>query len=119
MPRTLELNCLVLGDDPGLIFTVKISEGEYVCALKKEIWKENRNKFKDVRPDALILWKVSLPVNRKLKQKLDAFEPDEETKLRKPITRLSSVFRNPKDGHLHIIVQHPCECPYLVPSPQR
>ena len=115
--RILELNCLILGDDPSLIFTVEISETRPVSILKKEIWKENRNSFKAVDADTLVLWKVSLPVNENFKQILGEFEPDEEIELRQPLTRLSSVFRNPKDGYLHIIVQRPCECPYLVPSP--
>ena len=119
-PRPLELNCLVIGDDPSHLFTVKISDTESVSILKEEIWKKNPNAFNGVDANTLLLWKVSIFVDDNLQQLLKEFEPVEELALRRPVSKLSSVFPNlPEDEHLHILIQRPCECPFLVPSPRR
>ena len=54
-PRTLELNCLVLGneDDPSHLF---ISDTESVSILKEEIWKKMQNAFNGVDANTLVLW---------------------------------------------------------------
>ena len=57
----LELNCLVLGDEPSLIFTVKISETKFFSILKDEIWKEKTPKFNHVPAFKLVVRKVSFP----------------------------------------------------------
>src|ERR1700728_2527824 len=115
--RTLELNCLVLGENPNNIFTVKILDTECVYALKKEIWKKKvKDAFNDVDAKDLFLWKVSFPFGNKLQQILDEFEPVKELLLPIPISEVSTVFHDlPEDEHLHILVRHPCEYPYLVP----
>jgi Crinkler effector protein N-terminal domain len=118
--RTLELNCLVLGDDPSNVFTLKISDTESVAALKQEILKEKPKTFKDVKADTLVIWKVSIPDDDNFQKMLDEFEPVEGLALQRPQTCLSSVFLNlPEDEHLHILIQRPCEYTYLVPSPRR
>jgi Crinkler effector protein N-terminal domain len=114
--RTLELNCLVLGENPNHIFTVKILDTEYVCDLKDEIWKKKeKDAFNDVDAKDLFLWKVSLPFGDNLQQILDEFELVKELLLQS-VYKLSTVFHDlPEDEHLHILVRHPCEYPYLVP----
>jgi Crinkler effector protein N-terminal domain len=116
LPRTLELNCLVLGDDPSHLFTVKISDTEYVSILKDEIWKKKKNAFNGVDANTLVLWEVSFPFGDNIQQILDKFKPVKELALRRPASRLSSVFHYlPKDEHIHILIRHPCECTYLYP----
>ena len=68
--RKLKLNCLILGNDPSRIFTVEISDTENVSILKKEIRGENQDAFKDFDTKRLVLWKVSLPINRQFQQML-------------------------------------------------
>jgi hypothetical protein len=61
MPRILELNCWVLGDDPDHVFTVKITGTENVSALKEEIKNKKRPVFDHIPADSLKLWKVGDP----------------------------------------------------------
>jgi Crinkler effector protein N-terminal domain len=115
--RTLDLNCLVLGENPNNIFTVKIMDTKCVYALKKEIRKKKKKDiFKYVDANELDLWKVSFPFGDNHQQILDEFEPVEELSMQEPVDKLSTVFHDlPDDEHLHILIRHPCEYPYLVP----
>jgi len=45
MPDTLELNCLVSGDDPGNTFTIEIASTKNVSALKDAIKDKNSQLF--------------------------------------------------------------------------
>jgi hypothetical protein len=70
---------------------------------------------KGVDAKTLVLWKVSFFITNNSEQKFDEYELDDNAKLRQPISRLSSVFGNlPVEGHLHILIQLPCERPYLA-----
>jgi hypothetical protein len=42
MPSTLELNCLVLGDDLSHIFTIEIADTKTVGTLRKVIKDEKK-----------------------------------------------------------------------------
>ena len=53
---TLSLNCLVLGDEPEKMFTVKISKTENVSILRKLI----KEKAPHVTASDLQLWKLDL-----------------------------------------------------------
>ena len=107
MSRTLELNCLVNGDDPSHVFTVKIGNDESVSTLKEEIWKKKKPAFDHVPADTLVIWKVSIPIDDDL-DPLDTLNLSEEQKLRRPATRLLKVFPHPLEEELiHIIVQSP------------
>jgi hypothetical protein len=55
----LELNCLVLGDDPIKLFTVTIPSSKNVSALREAI-KKKEHTFHNVDADTLRLWKVIL-----------------------------------------------------------
>jgi hypothetical protein len=97
---SVNLNCWVLGDGTGQVFSVKISSTESVIALKKAI-KEKKVALQHIDADALTLWKVSIPVD-------DVFE--EKVKLQDkllPVKRLSHLFNQPDDQDLHIVVQFP------------
>jgi hypothetical protein len=103
----LELNCLVLGDDPSHLFPVEIANTKTVGALKEEIWKKKENAFKGIDADTLVLWKVSF-ADENLQQGLAKFDPANGDLLRRPAARLNNVFPNqPQDEHLHILIQRP------------
>ena len=55
----LDLNCIVLSDDPSHVFPVKIARTESISTLKKMIKEEKKPAFDHVPTDTLSLWKVS------------------------------------------------------------
>ncbi|KIM79435.1 hypothetical protein PILCRDRAFT_74257 [Piloderma croceum F 1598] len=59
----LNLNCLVLDDDTSRIFLIEIAERKTVGALRKAIKDEKEHAFQHVDADALLLWKIFLPIN--------------------------------------------------------
>jgi hypothetical protein len=114
--RTLELNCLVLGNDPS-IFTVEIASSKTVSILKDMIKEKKQNEFKDVDADTLILWKVSIPDNDNLKQHLNTLELNESSELlRRSTSRLLNVFKGElEEEHVHIVVQPPPTGGFIAP----
>jgi hypothetical protein len=103
----LNLNCLVLGDDASHIFPIEIAERKTVGALKDAIKDKKRPAFDHVPADTLILWQVSIPVNRNLTEHLSKSDFVDESSLL-PVKRLSKVFSDqPEDEHLHIVVRVP------------
>ncbi|KAH9969418.1 hypothetical protein BGW80DRAFT_1334817, partial [Lactifluus volemus] len=70
MSNMLEINCLVFGDDHDHIFTIEIADTENIGALKDAIKEEKRNTFQNVDANTLILRKVSLPVDERLKENI-------------------------------------------------
>ena len=107
MSGTLDLNCLVLGHDASHIFPIEIAERKTVGALKDAIKDKKRPAFDHVPADTLILWQVSIPVNRNLTEHLSKFDFVDEGSLF-PVKRLSGVFSvPPEDEHLHIVVRVP------------
>ena len=103
----LNLNCLVLNNDTSHIFPIEIMESKTVGTLRKAIKDEKRPAFDHVPTDALLLWKVSIPVNRNLTENLSKLLFVDEGSLL-PVERLSKVFADqPEDEHLHIVVQVP------------
>jgi hypothetical protein len=61
MSRTLELNCLVQGDDSRRVFQLEIASTKTVSALKDPIKDKKKPAFDHVPADTLVLWKVSIP----------------------------------------------------------
>ena len=97
----------MLDDDPSRIFPIEIAESKTVGALRKVIKDEKEHAFQHVDADALLLWKVSIPVNRNLTEHLSKFDFVDEGSLF-PVKRLSGVFSvPPEDEHLHIVVRVP------------
>lgn len=66
----LELNCLILGDDSGRIFTVKTDSVEMVRSLRPQACDiRQKNIFRNVDADAdtQLLWKASIAVDDNMK----------------------------------------------------
>jgi hypothetical protein len=98
---------LVLGDDTGRIFPIEIAERKTVGALKDVIKDKKEHAFQHVDADALLLWKVSIPVNRSLNENLGKLDFIDEGSLM-PAEELSEVFSDsPVRKHLHIVVRAP------------
>jgi hypothetical protein len=109
MPLALELNCLVLGDDPSHIFPIDIGGTKKVGALKELIKDKNKPAFDHVPAHALEVFKVNLPVGDDLDAELKRFRPEDEAhrRLSSAVKRLKGVFGDPVDEHLHVIVLPP------------
>jgi len=58
-PHTIELNCIVQGDETTHVFPVKIAGTESMGALKDYIKDKNKHAFEQVDAKTLNLWKVS------------------------------------------------------------
>ena len=107
MSSTLNLNCLVLGDDASRVFPVEIANSKTVGDLRDAIKDKKRPAFDHVPADTLVLWKVSILVNRSLTQNLSNRTLGDESSLL-PVDELSEVFLNsPAQRHLHIVVSAP------------
>jgi hypothetical protein len=59
-PLTLELNCIVQGDEPTHVFPIKIACTESIGSLKKVIKEENPEAFQNVDACSIGLWQVSI-----------------------------------------------------------
>jgi Crinkler effector protein N-terminal domain len=55
----LTLQCWVSSEHVTRVFPVEIAKAKTVGALKEVIKYKKKNTFRDVDPDALVLWKVS------------------------------------------------------------
>ena len=109
---SLELNCLVLGEDSSHIFAVEIDVRKKVSALKELLKDKKKHTFKDVDADALKIFKVSFPVDHELDVALERFRPEHDLAngvhhLSGAVKRLGGVFGEPTDEHLHVIVLPP------------
>ncbi|KAF9219577.1 hypothetical protein BS17DRAFT_668808, partial [Gyrodon lividus] len=102
----MALNCWVRGDTLNNIFPVKISSTETIGAVKKAIKNEKPVGFRDVDPNDLVLYNVSVPVDGDLKETSRALSPHED--VLGPLQTLSDIFTElPLQGHLHIVVEVP------------
>jgi hypothetical protein len=110
----LQLNCLVLGDDPSHIFEIKMQRTESVSALREAV-KEKKSSWDGVDADSLVLWKVSITVDQSLDKKLGELHLVDEGSL-SPVVKLLKVFTDaPEEEHLHIVVKRPPgECKRLL-----
>jgi len=98
---TLELNCLVLGDDRSHIFTIEIPDTKTVSALKKAIKDEKKPAFDHIPADTLILWNVSVRDDEHLEENIKELD-----KALSPMDVLLEVFPTcPVQKHLHIVVK--------------
>ena len=99
----LNINCWILGNSSDEVFSVKISRGENVDALKVAI---NLREGNTLPAKSLILYKVSIPYSPQLAEDAAALGPN-RLKL-KPLDVLSEVFANELDRkHVHVIVEIP------------
>ncbi|KAG1776959.1 hypothetical protein EV702DRAFT_1104495 [Suillus placidus] len=113
---TLALNCLIKGDAPSHIFTVKVPATKEVYSLKKEIKHTKDDLFYDYDATCILPWKVYLPCDDKLEDNIKSLNLDKNQVLH-PFTLLSDVFPTiPAPDHVHIvfIAEHetPLESPH-------
>jgi hypothetical protein len=105
MAATLQLNCWMHGDDVCQVFEIKIPNTESVSALKKVIKDEKKPALDHVTADSLTLWKVSIPVGRRLRYTLANVDLTDETSL-SSVDDLVDVFSDaPPHKDLHIVVK--------------
>ena len=104
MHNTLALNCLVSGDNTDHIFTIEIANAKNVSALKDSIKDKKKPAFDHVPADTLVLWKVSLSVDKSLAEIVKNFDGGEPLS---PLDKLSKVFSVVDETCLHIVVGQP------------
>ncbi|KAF8802373.1 hypothetical protein BYT27DRAFT_7173144 [Phlegmacium glaucopus] len=99
----LELNCLVSGDDRSHIFKIEILDTKTVSDLRESIKEKNKPTFDHIPAHALIIWKVSVPINEDLQENIKELD-----KTLAPEDLLLEVFPTPPvRRHLHIVVKAP------------
>jgi hypothetical protein len=108
MSATISLNCWIVSKDPGRIFPVELQVTKTVGALKDDAIREKKRPELDHVPaDTLILWKVSIPANEDLEEKLEKLDLNSKHPLW-PLMKLSSLFADHLvDDHLNIMVKVP------------
>jgi hypothetical protein len=109
----LELNCLILGQDPNSSFTIEIADTKTVSALKEAI-RDKKQPDLDYRLDGsnLHIFKVSFNMDADINATLQNFRPEHNPTigvhhLSLGVKRLKSVFGKLVDEHIHIVVQLP------------
>ena len=106
LAMSLSLNCLVLGDEPEKMFTVKIDKIENVSILKKLIKEENSFSFSNIDSKNIDLWMVDLCPDELGAESVHV-DLDTYNKL-SPRTKLLSIFNGTVDDErLHIIAKAP------------
>jgi len=116
--RHLELNCFVLGDDPGRVFSIRIAATDSVITLRKLIKDEKQHTFEHVPANTLVLWRVSIPVDENLRESLSKLELVDKGSLQ-PVQELSEIFTGtPVKKRVHIVIKAPPsgECLWLTVS---
>lgn len=103
----MKLLCYVRGDNPRYTFIVNINEDKTVSELKDTIKEKKRPNFDDIPADSLSLWKASVPINRDLKECVEALNlVDEDSLYSHEI--LSDIFSSGlEEKSVHIIVERP------------
>ena len=106
MSDSLSLNCLVLGDEPDKMLTIKIPKTEKVCILKKLIKEKKDPHLNHVAASDLDLWMVNLCLDE-LEAELVHVNLDTHPEL-SARRNLSSYFNGTVDDEcLHIIAKAP------------
>jgi hypothetical protein len=102
----MELNCLVLGDDISRIFQVELAPTQSIPDLREEIKVKKNPAFNHVIADSIILWKVSVPIDKKLQHNIASLCLVEEDALKLPVEELTAIF-SPVPYHLHVVIKPP------------
>ena len=102
MSSILTLFCCVRGDNANRIFSVDIKSSDYVADLKKSIKSENEITFRNLEAKALMLWKADIPVDENFAKNLKEF--DYKQAPLSPVDKLSRIFSNLNEDHLHVVV---------------
>ena len=100
MSTTISINCWIISEDSGHIFLVELQATKTVGALKRALKEENKQALQHIDANNLVLWKVSLPADEDLDEKLEKLNLDDKHPLR-PLMKLSSLFADQLvDNHL-------------------
>jgi hypothetical protein len=112
-PQLLQLNCLVLGEPRSRIFSVEIVQAKTVADLKDAVKEKKRPTFDHLPADALVLWKISTPIDESLQESLGKLDFVDRNSLL-PEEALSEVLLGTlPQKNLHIIIGRP---PGKLPS---
>ena len=111
----MKINCYVRGDVPQNAFILDIDDDKTVDDLKKAVRENKRPNFDDA--NSLILWNVSVPINRNLKNSVEALNLLESDALYTHEI-LSDIFSDLKKNCVHILIDRPhsSELLYNIPS---
>jgi len=104
--QLLSLICLVVGDDPDRVFTVKIPKTENVSILKDMIKEKKAPHLDHVAASDLDLWQVSIPIDD-LETELRNINLGGYQKLSPPSKKLTTFFTDASDDCLHVIAKAP------------
>ena len=121
MSLPLELDCLVLGNNPSRVFPVEIAATKSVGSLRELIKDKKKFAFDHVpaHTPSPNIFKVSFPMDDDLDTVLKRFRPEHDPDngvhyLSSPTKRLKEVFEDRVDKHIHVIVQPPRELSFIV-----
>lgn len=107
MSTTLDLNCLLFGQDRSRIFVVDVPRSKNVFALKEAVHKKMSDVLQGINATNIDLWKVSFPCDDTLERRIQDERLSDDTKLI-PVKKISGIFAGTlNDEHLHIIVKAP------------
>ncbi|KAF8079189.1 hypothetical protein FPV67DRAFT_1604454 [Lyophyllum atratum] len=109
MPTELSLNCLVFRQALKNLVIIDILDTKNVADLRKLIKKETSPHFDNVPANQLDLFKVSIPLSDdddSLTASFGSLRLDEQI-LGRPWLKLSQVFGDIHDDHVHVIVKPP------------
>jgi len=105
----LRVNCLIFGDDPIHMFTVKTSdEDKNVYDLKDRIKVVVGPRLSHVSALDLELWQVDFALDD---GKLTEFAPDGQSMR---ATRTLDMFNDRREDHVHVIVKLPGMSQWMV-----
>ncbi|KAH9058919.1 hypothetical protein EDB83DRAFT_2520665 [Lactarius deliciosus] len=107
MSRTLVLNCLILGEDRGHIFQLKIPRIKTVSDLKEAITDKKEAAFRYVGADDLELWNFCIPINENFEEVINKLKLYERNDSLLSIRKLSVFSGQFADEHLHIVIRSP------------
>jgi Crinkler effector protein N-terminal domain len=100
----MKIYCYVRGDLPQDVFTIDIGDEETVDELSKAIKEETRPRFDGVR--SLRLWEVSVPLDRKLKNAVEALNLHVDESLFSTDI-LSEIFPDLAKKSVHVVIDRP------------
>ena len=94
------------GDNSRQTFIVEIAKAKSVFDLKHAIKERYRPRFNDILADSLDLWKALVPINKDLKEKVEALNPKDGDSLDSREI-LSNIFSDLEKKSVHIIIDRP------------
>ncbi|KAH0825855.1 hypothetical protein J3R83DRAFT_7520 [Lanmaoa asiatica] len=104
----MKLWCWIYGDDDNSFFLVEIAKSKIVTALKEAIKKKKPAAFRNVDPDDLVLYKISLPCGKDGEPLKDGLRSERSLlECKSPLnpgSRVSKHFPEPHVGKVWLVV---------------